>query len=250
MVLSNYMGKTSKCLGVIQVDVVVGTTTRPMLFVVVPTKANYNLLLGREWLHGVGCVPSYMHCRITIWKYDGVVETIEADQCFFRADANHIGKLNFDQKLANTLPCRLVGGGYNFEGCEVSYTVNHTLNTSLSENTKLLEDIDDGRNPMVIMIESDALARISSYVSENKILAALGAKSKQILVVEANEPKISWVNKYGFTNQTTTSESWRMDYIYDDEPFGFQKDPMISTRKMQEQDPLEEVDLGDGTTKR
>lgn len=60
MVLSNYEGKTSKPLGVIQVDVV------PTLFVVVPTKSNYNLLLGREWLHGLRCVPSSMHQRITI----------------------------------------------------------------------------------------------------------------------------------------------------------------------------------------
>lgn len=66
MVLSNYEGKNSKALGVIQVDVVVGTTTRPTLFMVVPTKANYTLLLGREWLHGVGCVTSSMHHSITI----------------------------------------------------------------------------------------------------------------------------------------------------------------------------------------
>lgn len=31
---------------------------------------------------------------------------------------------------------------------------------------------------------------------------------------------------------------------------GFEKDRMILTRKMQAQDPLEEVDLGDGKTKR
>lgn len=45
MVLSNYEGKTNKHLGVIKVDVVVGTTTRLTLFVVVPAKVNFNLLL-------------------------------------------------------------------------------------------------------------------------------------------------------------------------------------------------------------
>ena len=66
MGLSNYEGKASKPLGVIQVDIDVGFTTRPTLFMVVPTRVNYNLLLGREWLHGVGCVPSSMHQRINI----------------------------------------------------------------------------------------------------------------------------------------------------------------------------------------
>lgn len=42
MVLSNYEGTTSAPLGVIQVDVVVGIITRLTLFVVIPTKANYN----------------------------------------------------------------------------------------------------------------------------------------------------------------------------------------------------------------
>lgn len=47
-VLSNYKGKTNRSLGVIQVDMVIGTTTRPILFVVILTKENYNLLLRQE----------------------------------------------------------------------------------------------------------------------------------------------------------------------------------------------------------
>lgn len=46
MVMSNYEGKTSKYLKVIQVDITVGTIITPTLFVVITTKANYNLLLG------------------------------------------------------------------------------------------------------------------------------------------------------------------------------------------------------------
>ena len=79
MVLSNYEGKVGKTLGVIQVDLTVGTVTRPTIFMVVETKANYNLLLGREWIHRIGAVPSSMHQRITIWRPDGIVENIEAD---------------------------------------------------------------------------------------------------------------------------------------------------------------------------
>ena len=42
----------------------------------------------------------------------------------------------------------------------------------------------------------------------------------------------------------------KLDYIYDDEPLGFEEDPMGSTTKMRAHDPLEEVDLGDGIVKR
>lgn len=59
--VSNYKGKTSKALWVIQVDNVVGTITRPTLFVVISTKEIYNLLLGGEWIHGAGAVSLTLH---------------------------------------------------------------------------------------------------------------------------------------------------------------------------------------------
>ena len=42
----------------------------------------------------------------------------------------------------------------------------------------------------------------------------------------------------------------RLDSIYDKEPLGFERDPINSGAKMLAQDPLEEVNLGDGKTKR
>jgi hypothetical protein len=49
IVLSNYYdGKISFSMGAIQVDVVVGSTFRPTLLMVVSSKANFNFLLGRE----------------------------------------------------------------------------------------------------------------------------------------------------------------------------------------------------------
>ncbi|MCI31188.1 hypothetical protein A2U01_0052400, partial [Trifolium medium] len=42
----------------------------------------------------------------------------------------------------------------------------------------------------------------------------------------------------------------RLDCIYDDEPLSFEKDPSNSNQKMQSQDPLQEIDIGDGSIKR
>ncbi|XP_050889916.1 uncharacterized protein LOC127095244 [Lathyrus oleraceus] len=66
MVLSNYEGNVRITLGVIQVRLTVGTVTRSTMFMIVETKANYNLLLRRKWIHGVGVVPSSVHQRIII----------------------------------------------------------------------------------------------------------------------------------------------------------------------------------------
>jgi hypothetical protein len=112
IVLSNYEGETGFSLGVIQVEVAVGSTIRPTLFLVMASKANYNLLLGREWIHGVGAVPSTLHQRISIWREDGVVENIEADQSYFRTDVHHVSKHAFEKNLANILPCTEQGFAY------------------------------------------------------------------------------------------------------------------------------------------
>jgi len=66
VVLSNYDGKSGSSFGTLEVDLVVGTVKRVTLFLVVASKANYNLLLGREWIHGVGAVPSTMHQKLTL----------------------------------------------------------------------------------------------------------------------------------------------------------------------------------------
>ncbi|XP_058764406.1 uncharacterized protein LOC131637855 [Vicia villosa] len=79
MILSNYEGKTSSILGVIQVDLVGGSTTRSTIFMVIASQANFKLLLGREWIHGVQAVPSTLHQRVAIWRPDGIVENVEAD---------------------------------------------------------------------------------------------------------------------------------------------------------------------------
>lgn len=104
MVLFNYEGKVGTTLGVILVELTVGTVTKSIMFMIVETKANYNLLLGREWIHGVGVVPSSMHQRIIIWRPNGIVKNIKADQGYFKTPINHVDRRQFDKHLANIAP--------------------------------------------------------------------------------------------------------------------------------------------------
>lgn len=105
MVLSNYEGKIGYTFGVIQVDLIVGTIIRPTMFMVIASKADYNMLLGREWIHDIWEVPSSLHQRISIWRKNGIVENIEADQGYFMAEVNYMDKRHFDKNLENIASC-------------------------------------------------------------------------------------------------------------------------------------------------
>ncbi|KAK2456610.1 hypothetical protein QL285_003960 [Trifolium repens] len=52
------------------------------------------------------------------------------------------------------------------------------------------------------------------------------------------------------SNGTSMPQVQRLDCIYDEEPLGFERDPLNETPKMQAQDPLEETDIGNGSVKR
>jgi len=111
--LSNYEGKAGILLGAPQVNLILGSITRPTLFVVVPPKANFNLLLGREWIHGIGVVPSYMHQRVLILEDDGTVENVEAGQSYFLPEVNNIIRKTFEKSLDKIAPCSFSEKGCN-----------------------------------------------------------------------------------------------------------------------------------------
>lgn len=82
------------------------------MFMVITSRANYNLLLGREWIHGIGAIPSSLHQRISIWRDDDIVENVEADQIYFMDEVNHVDKRHFDRNLANITPYSPAGFPY------------------------------------------------------------------------------------------------------------------------------------------
>ena len=63
------------------------------------------LFRSREWIHGVGVVPSSMNQRLLLWRPDGMVKNIEADQSYYLGEVNHLGLADFDKNLAHTGPC-------------------------------------------------------------------------------------------------------------------------------------------------
>jgi hypothetical protein len=61
MMLSGFSGQASDTKGIISKELTVGSKTVPTTIFVVDIKGKYNILLGRDWIHGNGCVPSTLH---------------------------------------------------------------------------------------------------------------------------------------------------------------------------------------------
>ncbi|KAK2444268.1 protein NYNRIN [Trifolium repens] len=53
-----------------------------------------------------------------------------------------------------------------------------------------------------------------------------------------------------YANASITGNNQRLYCIYDEEHLGFEKDPISSNQRMQAQDPLQEIDIGNGSVKR
>ncbi|WJX45837.1 hypothetical protein P8452_32687 [Trifolium repens] len=83
------------------------------------------------------------------------------------------------------------------------------------------------------MTESSAWARITAYMAETKLNTALEAEVHQNMATKA---KVE-------SNGTSVPQTQRLDCIYDEEPLGFERDPLNETPKMQAQDPLEKLTL-------
>lgn len=93
------------------------------------------------------------------------------------------------------------------------------------------------------MNESSTMAKILAHMANNKLKVAFETEFCQNMEPMAMgflKPETSSDHPMG---QETTSESRRLDCIYDDEPLGFEKDSTNFSVKMHAQDHLEEVDI-------
>ena len=89
MVLNGFEGKEkTEAKGVMYVELTVGSKTLATAFFVAEVQGNYNVILGRDWVHANQCVPSTMHQFLIQWV-DDEVEVIHADNsaCVALADA-------------------------------------------------------------------------------------------------------------------------------------------------------------------
>ncbi|XP_072073785.1 uncharacterized protein [Arachis hypogaea] len=147
IVVTDFSGASSPAKGLVTLTVKVGSSERNTVFVVVPSKASYNALLGRDWIHGVGAVPFTIHQSVLLWTKDGKPKVIKADlnlyveqlHIDFRMYSPKLKHLNVDRTL-NSYNCEGLQKGRSMDQVEeVSdylKTLHNYLNDCLSVGNK------------------------------------------------------------------------------------------------------------------
>src|SRR4051812_17014127 len=129
----------------------------------------------------------------------------------------------------------------------------------IQHHWRIIQQYDQQAGTMtLIMSESSFFETISAYVAENKRKAALKAEPSNTEIdavltkegITESEIRTSFENTAPDEEIVREEPNQRLDAIYDEEPLGFEKDPMASNIKMLAQNPLEEVNLGDNDQKR
>src|SRR4051812_28757911 len=108
----------------------------------------------------------------------------------------------------------------------------------------------------LVMSEASFFEKISAYIAENKRNTALKAELSHMTISTVQReaetrdsgihPTQSLEDPFQAKEISGEDISQILVAIYDEEPLGFEKDPMGANIKMLAQDPLEKVNLGDG----
>jgi hypothetical protein len=65
MSLSGFLGEPAEAKGIVSKELTIGSKTMPTACLIVNVKGHYNVLLGRDWIHANGCIPSMLHQCVT-----------------------------------------------------------------------------------------------------------------------------------------------------------------------------------------
>jgi len=84
--LKDFEGNVSPVKGAICVELTIGSKTLPTTFFVISGNCDYNLLLGRDWIHANCCIPSTMHQCLVQWIGDKI-EIVLGDSSYVIASA-------------------------------------------------------------------------------------------------------------------------------------------------------------------
>ena len=61
VVVSTFTGAVFKTLGILPIDITIGSKTALSAFFMINYTANYNILLNRDWIHANWCASSSFH---------------------------------------------------------------------------------------------------------------------------------------------------------------------------------------------
>ena len=97
--ISAFIGEISETLGVLPIDITVGSKTFLSAFFVINSTANYNALLGRHWIHANWFVLSSLHQFLLFWKGEEV-EVVWADKQPFISTLDSVEASYYDKEFS------------------------------------------------------------------------------------------------------------------------------------------------------
>ena len=86
MMLKDFEGNVSPVKGARCVELTISSKTLPTTFFVISGRGAYNLLLGKDWIHAICCIPSTMHQCLVQWVRDKI-EILPGDSSYVIASA-------------------------------------------------------------------------------------------------------------------------------------------------------------------
>ena len=95
-----FTGEASKTLGILPIDITIGSKTSLFAFFVIDSIANYNILLRRDWIHSNWCVSSSLHQFLLFWK-GNAVEVVRADKKPFMVATDIVEARYYDQEFSS-----------------------------------------------------------------------------------------------------------------------------------------------------
>lgn len=105
VMVSSFVGDVTNTRGILPLHVEIGHQKTMSAFFVVESRASYNALLGRDWIHSARCLPSSMHQALILWGESGP-EVIAADPSPFLASMHAVEALYYSEGVG---PHRFVG---------------------------------------------------------------------------------------------------------------------------------------------
>ena len=96
--MSAFIGEVSKTLGILPIDITIGSTNALSTFFVIDSTTNYNILLGSDWIHANWCVSSSLH-QFLLFRKGNEVEVVRADKQPFIAATGTMEAKYYDQEF-------------------------------------------------------------------------------------------------------------------------------------------------------
>ncbi|XP_072090484.1 uncharacterized protein [Arachis hypogaea] len=250
--VTDFSGNSMPAKGLVTLMVKVGSSKRHYVFVVVPSKASYNALLGRDWIHGVRVVPSIVHQSMLLWTKEGKPEIVKAYSSLY-VEQMHVDFRIYNRKLKSLNVDRSLNP-YNCEGC---YLTSEGLSVKLRYPNLPFEPTDDSSDK----VESYSISKSTSCSMFDSTPPVECSYDFSITCNEIND--VSWTadliaeahcveNKCSNelikdqVSSISNSINFTFDCIYELEPLGFEKYSIEDDhyKGFESQDPLEEVNLG------